>query len=149
MALAPATQRVRLYLVEQFVTKYGNLPVAGLKRPFVKRIMEGHAATPGTARNVLSMLRVLIALALEDGILTDDPTIGIKRPKLSKDGWHAWSEDEVAQYEVKHPIGSHARLALALAACTSQRSADLIRMGRQHVRDGRISVRQQKTGTAL
>ena len=101
------------------------------------------------ARNTLSMLRVLIALAIEDGILANDPTIGIKRPKLSKDGWHAWSEDEVAQYEAKHRVGSQARLAFALAIHTSQRAADLIRMGRQHVRDGRISVRQQKTGTAL
>jgi integrase len=77
------------------------------------------------------------------------PTIGIKRPRLSQDGWHAWSEDEVAQYEAKHLVGSQARLALALAVCTSQRSSDLIRMGRQHVKDGRINVRQHKTGTRL
>jgi len=36
------------------------------------------------------MIRVLIALAIEDGIREDDPTIGIKRPRLSKEGWHAW-----------------------------------------------------------
>ena len=111
--------------------------------------MERYASKPGMARNTLSMLRVLIALAIEDGILANDPTIGIKRPKLSKDGWHAWSEDQAAQYEAKHLVGSQARLAFALAIHTSQRAADLIRMGRQHVRDGRISVRQQKTGTAL
>jgi integrase len=149
IALAPATQRARRHLVEQFSDKFGTLPIAGLRRDHVKKIMEAHAATPGTARNVLSMLRVLIALAIEDRIRDDDPTVGIKRPKLSRDGWHAWTEDEVAQYEAKHPIGSQARLALALALYTGQRSSDLIRMGRQHVRDGRVSVRQQKTGTAL
>ena len=86
--------------------------------------MERYASKPGMARNTLSMLRVLIALAIEDGILANDPTIGIKRPKLSKDGWHAWSEDEVAQYEAKHRVGSQARLALALAVYTSQRSSN-------------------------
>src|SRR5262245_3956955 len=35
------------------------------------------------------------------------------------------------------------------ALYTSQRSADLIRMGRQHVRDGKINVVQQKTGARL
>ena len=111
--------------------------------------MDRYVGRPGTARNVLSMIRVLLALAIEDGIRSDDPTVGIKRPKLSKEGWHAWTEDEVAQYEAKHPVGTMARLAFALAAYTSQRSADLIRMGRQHIRDGRINVVQQKTGTWL
>ena len=70
--------------------------------------MEKYATTPGTARNVLSMLRVLIAFAIEDEIREDDPTVGIKRPKLSADGWHCWAVEEVSQYEAKHPIGSQA-----------------------------------------
>jgi len=72
-----------------------------------------------------------------------------KRPKLSKDGWHAWTEAEIAQYEAYHPIGTMARLGFALALHTCQRSADLIRMGKQHVSGGEISVKQQKTGTSL
>jgi integrase len=152
-ALSPATQRARRYLIEQFIAKFGPLPVAGreygFQRNHVKKIMDDHASTPGVARNVLSMLRILMALAIEEGIRDDDPTVGIKRPKLSKEGWHTWTEAEIAQYEARHPIGSQARLAFALALNTCQRAADLIRMGKQHVSDGRIAVRQQKTGTAL
>jgi len=48
--------------------------------------MEANAETPGTARNVLSMLRILMALAVEEGIRRDNPATGIKRPKLSKSG---------------------------------------------------------------
>jgi integrase len=147
--LAPDTQKSRRRLVETFVGKYGHLSVAGLERRHVKRIMEAHATTPGMARNVLSMLRVLIAFAIDDEIREDDPTVGIERPKLSADGWHCWTEEEIGQYEAQHLIGSQARLGLALALHTSQRAADLIRMGKQHVRDGKISVSQQKTGTRL
>ncbi|MGC2408679.1 MAG: hypothetical protein WA441_01340 [Methyloceanibacter sp.] len=82
-------------------------------------------------------------------IRDDDPTAGTKRPKLSAEGWHTWSEEEIATFEAKHSIGSKARLAFALALYTGQRAADLIKMGRQHVRDGMISVAQQKTGTRL
>jgi len=32
---------------------------------------------------------------------------------------------------------------------TGQRRSDVVRMGRQHVRDGFISVTQENTGTAL
>ena len=81
--LAAETQRTRRRLVESFASKYGNLSVAGLERRHVKTILDGFAATPGTARNMLSMLRVLIALAIEDGIRNDDLTAGIRRPKLS------------------------------------------------------------------
>jgi integrase len=72
-----------------------------------------------------------------------------QEPKLSKDGWHTWTEAEIAQYEAHHSIGTMARLAFALALHTGQRSSDLIRMGKQHVSGGKIAVKQQKTGTSL
>ncbi|HEX9324851.1 MAG TPA: tyrosine-type recombinase/integrase, partial [Xanthobacteraceae bacterium] len=64
-------------------------------------------------------------------------------------GFHAWTEDEIATFEASHPIGSRARLALGLLLYTAQRRSDVIRMGRQHVREGAIQVRQQKTGASL
>src|SRR5262245_829721 len=111
--------------------------------------MNTYADRPGAARNLLSALRVLMDLAITEGIRSDDPTAGIKRPKLSKDGWHTWEEPEIEQYEARHPIGTRARLAFALALYTGQRSSDLIKMGMQHVRDGQISVAQQKTGARV
>ena len=147
--LAPESQRKRRYLVELFLSSFGHLPVAGFQRHHVKLFMERYASKPGMARNTLSMLRVLVALAIEDGIRADDPTIGIKRPKLSKEGWHSWEDAEIEQFEAHHHIGSQARLALALALYTGQRAGDLVRMGKQHVRDGQISVVQQKTGTRV
>lgn len=59
------------------------------------------------------------------------------------------TEDEIAQFEAKHPVGSKARLALALLLYTAQRRSDVVRMGRQHVRAGVVQVRQQKTGSML
>jgi integrase len=148
-APSATTQRARRYLVEQFAAEHGTKDVAKLEHRHVKAIVDAMRATPGQARNVLTMLRVLMALAIEDGIRADDPSRGIKRPKLRGDGWHPWSEQEISTYEAKHPIGSQARLAMALALYTAQRRSDVARMGRQHLRDGVLSVRQQKTGTAL
>ena len=82
-------------------------------------------------------------------IRTDDPTQGIKLPRAKTDGIYTWSEDDIAAFEATHPIGSKARLAFALLLYTAQRRADVIRMGPQHVRDGVLTVRQQKTGTTL
>src|SRR6185295_19001843 len=56
-----------------------------------------------------------------------------------------WDESEIAQFETAHPIGSKARLAMALLLYTGQRRGDVVRMGRQHIRDGVLSIRQEKT----
>jgi integrase len=148
-ALAPDTRRVRRSHVEKFAEEFGKQSVATLERRHVVAMMDAHKDTPGAARNFLSMLRALMARAIDDGIIDSDPTIGIKRPKLSAAGWRCWTDAEIAQYEEKHPIGSRARLTLALAVNTGQRLADLIKMGRQHVKDGKISVAQQKTEARL
>jgi integrase len=76
-------------------------------------------------------------------------TAGIKQRSVKGDGFHTWTDDEIAQFEAHHPIGSKPRLALALLLYTAQRRSDVVRMGRQHIRDGVLTVKQQKTGVAL
>jgi integrase len=77
----------------------------------------------------------------------DDPTQGVRLPKAKAGEIHTWTEDEIAQFEAWHSVGSAARLAFALLLYTAQRRGDVVRMGRQHIRDGVLSIRQEKTGT--
>ena len=90
-----------------------------------------------------------MAFAVDTGLRQDNPTLGIKRPKLRGEGFKTWSEADIAQFENRHPVGSRARLALALLLYTGQRRGDVIRMGPQHVNNGAIELRQQKTKTCL
>jgi integrase len=59
-------------------------------------------------------------------------------------GFHTWTVEEVRQYEAVHPVGTTARLALALLLYTGQRRADVVGFGRQHVRDGCLTFIQSK-----
>src|SRR5262245_61016965 len=104
VGLAPDTQRSRRMVVESFIDKYDKQSVAGLEHRHIRAIMNGYADRPGAARNLLSALRVLMQLAIAEGIRKDDPTVGIKRPRLSREGWHSWEESEIEQFEAKHPI---------------------------------------------
>jgi integrase len=70
-------------------------------------------------------------------------------PKMKNKHRRAWTELEIAQYEATHPVGSKPRLAFALGLYTIQRISDVVRMGRQMVRNGELIVRQQKTGAQL
>src|SRR5262249_28458032 len=87
--------------------------------------------------------------AVKRGHLRTDPTANIKLRPIKGDGFHTWTEDEIAAFEAHHPIGTKPRLALALLLYTGQRRSDVIRMGRQHIRDGVLTVKQQKTGKPL
>jgi integrase len=103
---------------------------------------------------MLRTIKMLMRFAIDENIRADDPTFGVKKIRLaSSDGFHSWSEDEVAAYEARHPVGTKARLALDLLLYTAQRRADVARMGPQHVEqiDGEdmIRVKQQKTGVEL
>jgi integrase len=87
--------------------------------------------------------------AIEIGLRQDDPTRDVRAIRVKSDSRHSWTEDEIAQFEACYPIGSRTRLALALGLYTGQRLSDVIRMGRQHIRDGLLHVKQKKTGVEL
>jgi integrase len=77
--------------------------------------------------------------------LSVNPAASVRRPKENPNGgYHSWTLEEVAQYEQHHPIGTKARLALALFLFTGQRRSDVVLFGRQHVKNGILSFTQQK-----
>jgi integrase len=92
---------------------------------------------------------MLMKHAVEIGLRSDDPMRDVPAIRVKSDGFHSWTDDEIAQFEAKHLIGSKPRLALALLLHGGQRRSDVVRMGRQHVRDGVLQVRQVKTGAEL
>ena len=105
---------------------------------------------PDAWNNLRKALRQVFKYAVEHNHLETNPMNDV--PKLAsknKDGFHTWTIEEVEQFENSHAIGTKARLALALLLFTSQRRGDVVRMGRQHIKDGWLKVRQQKTGKAL
>jgi integrase len=105
--------------------------------------------SPSAARNWLKTIRGLLQFTVASGLREHDPSIGIKLPRQKSDGIHTWSESEIKQFETAHPMGTKPRLALGLLLFTAQRRGDVVRMGRQHIRNGALQVRQDKTGAVL
>jgi integrase len=138
---------MRRGILERFRATYGERPFASLPPEWIETLLD--TKPPHAARSWLATLRSLCAFAVKRGYRRDDPTANIKRRTIKGDGFHTWTEDEIAQFEAHHPIGTKPRLALALLLYTAQRRSDVIRMGRQHIRNGALMVKQQKTGTEL
>jgi integrase len=149
LALAPATQSTYRGILEGFTKEHGGKPLALLTRKHLEAMLARKMATPAAANHWLRLIKTLMRFAVREGMRPDDPARDIDYIKRKPAGFHSWNEDEIAQFEAHHPIGSKARLALALMLYTAQRRSDVIKMGRQHVRAGVVHVRQQKTGAAL
>jgi integrase len=150
MNLASETRRTRRNILEAFRQANGDKRIASLERRHIADMVAAKAArTPAAAQGFLKTIRALTQYCQSIGMIEADPAAGVKNVKLRSRGIYTWSETDIAAFEQKHPIGSRARLALALLINTGQRRADVIRMGRQHLRDGAIHVTQQKTAAVL
>ena len=146
-ALAPGTQAMRRAILERFRADHGYRPIATLPQKFIALTLG--KMPPFAARNWLKAIRHLMTYAVSADLCSVDPTQGIKLPKVKTDGIYTWSEQDIAGFEAAHPIGTKARLAFALLLYSGQRLAEVVRMGRQHIRDGVLQVRQSKTGAVL
>jgi integrase len=147
--LAPITRATYRNRMEQLRAVHGAKPVSGLRREHVRAIMAAKLDTPAMANGLLKVLRILMRFALDEGWRRDDPTLRVKAFRSRSEGVRTWSEANIAAFEGRFPSGSRARLALALLLYTGQRKGDVVHMGRQHMKAGRIDVRQHKTGARL
>jgi integrase len=145
--LTGGTPQKRLAILERFREQYGHKPLASLPKEFVAALLDG--MPPHAARNWLKAVRHFVRWAESRKLMRTDPTLGIRLRTPRSQGHHSWSENEIATFEAHHPVGSNARLAFALALYTAQRRSDVIKIGRQHIRDGVLTLRQQKTKTLL
>jgi len=141
---SPAKRRT---ILERFREQHGHLPLASMPKEFVIALLD--TLPPHSALNWLKTLRQFFRWCVTRKLVQNDPTFGVRLKAPKSDGHHTWTEDEIAAFETRWPIGSKARLALALGLYTAQRRGDVIRIGRQHIRDGVLSVRQEKTGAKL
>src|SRR5262245_1256100 len=103
---------------------------------------------PGARKNWLKALRGLLQYCVKEELCKEDVTASIKHAAPGG-SFHTWTDEEIAQFEAHHPVGSKPRLAFALLLYTGQRRGDVIRMGRQHIKDGVLTIVQQKTGVKV
>ena len=136
---AESTRRQRRATLEWVCQqKFGNDKAADL--PFA-RMEPKHVATlrdkktgPGAANSVTHALRALFTWAVSSDyrLATNNPAAQVSLlDSKNPDGFARWTEEDMALYEARHPLGTKARLALDLLLYTGVRRSDVIRLGPQ------------------
>jgi integrase len=126
------------------------MPLSRMGTDAVEVLRDRKIDLPGAANNRVKAIRQVCKFGMRkkhpDGkpYLSNNPARDVEKFKYGSTGFHSWSQEEVRQFEERHPVGTKARLALALLLFTGQRRADVIRFGKQHVRNGKLVFTQRK-----
>jgi integrase len=141
--LAANSKKTRGPILEKIRSgEYGGSMVREISRRHVADMLEAY--TGHQRRHALRALRGLFAFAIEIAAIEEDPSAGIKVKLPKSDGYHTWEDSEREQYRAHWPLGTEARLTLEFALETASRRCEVTRLGRQHVKGGRIIIKRAK-----
>lgn len=144
-----STQKLTRGVIERFTQEHGHRLVSDMDARHIDKLFAEKAHTPGAANLFLAKLKVLLKFARSPKLrwIKDDLTLDIQRFKIGTH--HTWTEEEIAQYEKRWPLGTVQRMAFDLSLYTGQRNCDSCRMEWADIINNKIRVTQQKGGKKL
>lgn len=131
---------------------FGPLSIKQFSSPIVRTDIRdwrnGYSETPRAADMGLQVMSRLMTFAVDEGLISTNPCAGMAHLYRNDRSDIIWTGDDLAALE---QVASREIVwAAKLAAFTSLRQGDLLRLSWGHVKDNAIEVRTRKTGsTAL
>jgi integrase len=123
---------------------FKDFPLSKMGTDAIEVLRDRKIKKPQAANSRVKAIRQVFKFGLRKKLIANNPARDVEYLKSGSTGFHTWTVDEVRQFEVRHPVGTKARLALGLLLLTGQRRSDVIRFGRQHVRNGKLTFTQYK-----
>ncbi len=127
--------------------QFGDMPAKLFNASHMKWLMQQKEDLPAAANNRRKYFSAMLGWAVQESppLVSFNAARLVKVVKSKTDGFYTWTDDDVLRFEAHHPIGSKARLALALLLYTGLRRSDAVRVGPQCVRNGIIWITPAKT----
>jgi hypothetical protein len=121
--MSTATRKQRENIYRAVIKTAGTTPLRDIAEETIRAGRERRAATPHSANNFLKSMRGFFGWAVENKLVTVDPTKGVKMlaGPNDADGFHTWTQDELDRYEARWPLGTRERLAFDLLLYTGLR----------------------------
>ncbi|MDE0922528.1 tyrosine-type recombinase/integrase [Aurantimonas coralicida] len=149
LTLAPSTQRMRANVLKSVCRTGGRLKLSAITRQTMAAGRDRRASTPFAAITFLKTMSQLFDWAVDADYMATNPAKDVKRPATRSEGFRPWEDEHIIAYCEAYPIGTRERLAMDLMLFTGLARSDAIRVGRQHVRDGVIEYRREKTSAPI
>lgn len=144
--LTPLSRGYRAGLLRQYAdiaARYGSVSAEAVEPKHIRKDVS-EASAPALR---LKAWRMLFRVAMERGMLTEDPSFTVKARQEKTEGHPPWTLDDIDAYRARWPIGTVKRGAFELLHWTGARISDAVRLGPGMVgRDGVLAYKQGKTG---
>jgi integrase len=125
----------------------GSEPLSNIDDVAISEGVDRRAKTPSQAKNFAQTMRQFFKWLKKAKIVAENPCDGLEPPKRPKTGgFKEWTVDEILRYEQRWPIGTRERVMLDVCIYTGLRRGDAAVVGKQHIRNGVISLQTEKTG---
>lgn len=138
------TRYVRRQVLDKFCVEDGDKPYKLLLPKHLRKRRDAKADKTESANAFIKALRQVFKCAIKNDYVVANPAQSVPYLKAKGDGHHSWSLEEIELFEKKHPVGTMARLALALMLYTGQRRSDAIALGPGQAKDGWLHFTQFK-----
>ena len=151
--LAPKTQKSydqNIKVIWEWSGRAGHPPITEIERKHVKNFYHSMMETPAKAKAVITMLRILLAFAVDEGELASNPAAKM-RLKGSPPRQAVWSDNQIDAYCAEATAYGHPSIALAvlLGAHLGQRQGDILSLTWNQYDGSSISLKQGKTGVLI
>jgi integrase len=140
--LSLATRKQRENIMRVVLKTGGNQPLSKITSGAIKAGIDRRK--PFAARHFVDTLRGMFKWAVAAEHVKSDPTTGLAVAKPKTKGFPPWTEDELEQYERHWPIGTRERVMFGVYCFTGLRRGDAARLGKQHIRNGIITIDTEK-----
>lgn len=127
--MKPSSKRTYRSIIERFREKHGDKPVTRMETRHIDKLLSAMSDTPAAANNLRKTLNRLFRHAVKLGWMNHNPVAATDAYRQKGEGFHTWTEAEIAQFEARWPIGTRERVAEALLLYTALRRSDMVQVG--------------------
>lgn len=144
-----ATQKQQRLLMAKILKENARVALSEFTSDVLQEGVDRRHETPALAANFLKTLKGMFGWAKKMRLVKVDPSIGIELPRYKTTGFPAWAVEDVRAFRATHAIGTKPRLAMELMLLAGLRRSDVVVAGRQHIKDGVLSIATAKTGARI
>lgn len=147
--LADRTKREKRTRLDWIKRVIGDASYARVKPHHVEALMAKKGGAHAANRVKKDVAQLFGVAAKNYGFAGQNPGQLADSYKASSDGFHTWTDGEIAAYRATHASGTMGRLALEIFLGTGAARQDAAAMSRSNIRGGEIHYRRGKTGQAV
>lgn len=150
LKLKPKTKENYEVELRRLLALFGDLSIRKLNARHISQLRDRISAekSPRAAKEMMKVVRLVFATAMERAIITLNPVLGVDDPiDYRPEPWRHWEEDEIALF-LKHAAPRWRRAVMVLLF-TGLRVSDALQVRRQDIKDNVLRWKTEKTGTPV